>query len=107
MIERTNGALLAKVEGLFVDRGFRPTSIKPRIFPNETIIVVELEEEYVADAIKSGSDIEAALPESFILVIRKAPVVEAAKRANVASVNDTRVSRLIELLNERSRTSEH
>ena len=46
-------------------------------------------------------------PNSIILVIRKAPVAETPRRATVTSVNDSRVSRLIELLNERSRTYEH
>ena len=108
MTESHDNELIAKVRRLFGDHGFNPTAIKVRVFPNETIVVVELDEAVVSHAIEIGSTIESKLPGFYILVIRKAPHLEtAARRAAVSSVNDSRVSRLIELLNERSRTSEH
>ena len=108
MTESGNSQIVEKVGHLFADRGFNPITIQVRVFPSETIVVVELDEANVAEAINLSSSIESELPESCIIVVRKAPSLEiAAKRASVRSLNDSRVSRLIELLNERSRTSEH
>lgn len=95
------------VRRLLRERNFNPLSVSERAFPNETILVVELEDEYVADGIKASNDIERVLPAGCLLVIRRANKALSPTKANVTSVNDDRVSRLIELLNERSRTSEH
>jgi hypothetical protein len=107
MTDLQDREMIATVEQLFADRGFKPVSTSLRAFPNETIVVVELEANSVPDAIKISTEIEKELPPSFLLVIRKADVGASEKRATVTSVNDSRVSTLIELLNERSRTSEH
>ena len=63
MTARNGGDLVQIVERLFDDRGFIPTNVKVRTFPNETIVVVELEEDFLSNAIKAGPDIEAELPE--------------------------------------------
>jgi hypothetical protein len=107
MTDPLDDELIVTVQRLFTDRGFSPTSIKLRAFPDETIVVVELQGDAVSDALKVSTDIEKELPPSFLLVIRKADIAASANRSTVTSVNDNRVSRLIELLNERSRTSEH
>jgi hypothetical protein len=107
MTDQQDREMIATIERLFADRGFRPVSMSLRAFPGETIVVVELQPDSVPDAIKVSSEIERELPPSFLLVIRKAAISAFEKRGSVTSVNDNRVSNLIELLNERSRTSEH
>jgi hypothetical protein len=105
MIGSHDSEIIAKVAELFGERGLSPTTIKARVFPNGTIIVVELDADVVSSAIDIGQDIDNALPASHILVIRKAPPLETSMRpTTVSSVNDIRVSRLIELLSICSRT---
>ncbi|HZP75843.1 MAG TPA: ATP-binding protein [Pseudolabrys sp.] len=94
------------VRAAFASRGIELLSATARAFPNETIVVVEVPEEVLADAVRMSSEIETTLPGSYLLVVRGAKPPASLHKGNVSSVNDERVSKLIELLNERSRTSE-
>jgi hypothetical protein len=106
MIEVSDRELIERVERFFADRGLETISVTVRAFPNETIVIVEMESIFAEEAIKVTSEVESELPPGFLVVIRKADARVSVKKASVTSVNDNRVSRLIELLNERSRTSE-
>ncbi len=90
----------------FAERGVTPVDASSRQFPDETVIVVQVDESDFEAAIKLSSSIEAFLPENHMIVVRSAATSEVDDKGSIRSVADPKVSRLIELLNERSRTSE-
>lgn len=95
-----------QVRHLFLERGVHPISSVARPFPEETVVIVEVGEDDADTAIGLASSVEALLPPNHLVVVRRATDAEADEKSSIRTVNDARVSRLIELLNERSRTSE-
>jgi len=93
------------VEVSFAAAGVKPIAISFREFPNETMIIVEVSHGDLEAAIGQSSTIEGRLPPRHLVVVRKAAESSTPPRS-VTSVLDPAVSRLVELLNERSRTSE-
>lgn len=95
-----------QVRQLFVDRGVTPVATAARLFPEETVIIVEVKDDDADAAIGLASSIEALLPRGHLVVVRRATDSGVDEKSSIRTVNDEKVSRLIELLNERSRTSE-
>lgn len=94
------------VRRLFSERGITPDSVMVRTFPDETIVLMHVSEELYDKAIRASNEIDDELPPSVLAVIRKSEMSRSQTVESVSGVSDGRVSRLIELLNERSRTSE-
>ncbi len=96
-----------RVREMFLERGIEPVSTQVRQYPDETVVIVEFREPDAETAIGLASSVEASLPEDHLVVIRRVGSDEDdSERISIRTVNDPKVSRLIELLNERSRTSE-
>jgi hypothetical protein len=95
-----------RVQQLFVERGIQPVSTVARLFPEETVVIVEVGEGDADTAIGLASSVEALLPPNNLVVVRRTVDADIDERSSIKTVNDAKVSRLIELLNERSRTSE-
>src|SRR5262249_25149195 len=81
-------------------------SVQVRSFPGETIYVVEVEADALEAAVRGSAKVESALGSGNLVVVRPVKSLPQQARSAVHSVNDARVSKLVELLNERSRTSE-
>jgi hypothetical protein len=96
-----------KIGNAFAEKGVDVTSVTVRPFPNETVVVVEVSKSTLETAVRESIGIEGGLPKGYFIVVRPASSEDLQTLGSVSSVNDERVSRLIELLNERSRTSEH
>ena len=95
-----------EVRRLFQDRGVEPVTTSARVFPEETIVIVEVGETDTDAAIALASSVEALLPPNHLIVVRRTSDAETEDKSSIRTVNDGKVSHLIELLNERSRTSE-
>jgi Cdc6-like AAA superfamily ATPase len=95
-----------QVRQLFLDRGVEPVTATARVFPEETVVIIEVSEGDADTAIGLASSVEALLPPNHLIVVRRASDTVTDDKSSIRTVNDTKVSRLIELLNERSRTSE-
>lgn len=88
----------------FREHGVRPVSIRIRRFPGECIVIVEVASQ-LQKAIELSNKIDAEIPDGFVTVRQIEASSEPTAEA-VRSVRDERVTRLIELLDERSRTSQ-
>lgn len=90
----------------FQSQGVTPVSISIRKFPDEVVCVVFVEISDFPAAVSLAPDVEGVLPENHLVVVRRQESSAIGVRESVKGVGDPRVSRLVELLNERSRTSE-
>lgn len=98
--------LLRRIRLRFGEHGIMPTETEVREFPGETIVVVYVSEVDFGPALEVSSKIDAELQESTFVVVRKSLQSSIPNRGSIESIRDPRVTRLVELLNERSRTSE-
>lgn len=80
-------------------------SINLRQFPGELIVIVEVDQSLFDRALQVANTLDDKLPNGFVTV-RRSQAKEAVPRKTITSINDTSVTRLLELLNARSRTSE-
>jgi hypothetical protein len=98
----------ASVEDLvrshFSRHGIRPVDIKIRSFPGERIVIVEVASQ-LERAMEIGNELDQQIENGFVTV-RLVEETEAKILSPVDSVRDERVTRLIGLLEARSRTSE-
>lgn len=94
------------IKALFAARGVHPVKISIRHFPEETVVLALVAESDLDAAIKISSQIEDALPLGCLLVVRRQDNSVPIRQGRAENVNDPRVTRLVEILNERSRTSE-
>ncbi len=93
-----------QVREYFLEGGIRPVEIKIRRFPGETIVIVEVASQFQR-ATELGNSIDSEIEDGFVTVrLIKPP--EKSETPPVRSVRDERVTRLVSLLDERSRTSE-
>lgn len=90
----------------FKDRGISPLRVSAKAFPEETVVIVEVDDASSEAAINQASSIEAFLPPNHIIVVRRTADSGDDEKSSIKSLADPKISRLIELLNERSRTSE-
>lgn len=90
----------------FLERGIVPINVSARAFPEEVVVVVEVQKEEIEAAIAFSAQIEAFLPPNHLVVVRRGEKGLEDETSSIKSISDPKVSRLIELLNERSRTSE-
>lgn len=102
----TESEIATSVSRHFSARGIDPVRTSARQFPDETVVLVEVDEGDFQASVEAASSIEALLPKGHLIVVRPAVNFETETRGSIKSVADPKVSRLIELLNERSRTSE-
>lgn len=95
------------VERHFVEAGLLPVSVSVRSFPGEIIAVVEVDREFER-ALSLAEEIGGEIENGFVTVkqVSKAGIRRRVL-GPVKSVHDERVPALIELMNARSRTSEH
>lgn len=98
--------LLHRIVQRFSEHGITPVETVVREFPGETIVVMYVSESDYDSALEISSKIDAELPEPGFVVVRKAQQASTHGKSSIESIRDPRVTRLIELLNERSRTSE-
>lgn len=94
------------VQKRFVDAGIMVVDVAARQFPGEVIIVVQVPESEYQKAIELANRLDKEMKSGFIAVKKVAAPLGSARRSSVESINDARVTTLIELLNARSRTSE-
>lgn len=99
-------AIRASIGALFAKKGLRFISIDFREFPDELIVVINVPIEDQTAALGITAEIDGLIPTKGFSVIRASHVADTEALVSVKSVSDERVTRLIELLNERSRTSE-
>ncbi|MBR0969609.1 ATP-binding protein [Bradyrhizobium japonicum] len=90
----------------FAENGVVVRGVEVRSFPGETIYVVEVDPSAFEQAMRTSTQVEGTLGPGNLVVVRQAKVSSQEVASAVHSINDERVSKLIELLNERSRTSE-
>lgn len=101
-----HSAVRASIAGLFAKKGLHATSIDFREFPEELIVVVGVAESEQSEALRITAEIDELIPGNGFSVIRVVQQRSSDAPTSVRSLSDERVTRLIELLNERSRTSE-
>lgn len=96
--------LTAFVGREFERRGVHPVNVRVRSFPGERIVIVEVASQ-LERAMEIGGELDSLIPNGFVTVRQ---IEEAPTRVPnpVTSVRDERVTRLIGLLDARSRTSE-
>jgi hypothetical protein len=88
----------------FTDAGIRPLSVRVRSFPGERIVIVEVASQ-LERAIQVGNQIDPKIEDGFVTVrMIDEPAVQSTDA--VESIRDERVTRLVSLLDARSRTSE-
>lgn len=94
------------VRSHFVNGGVRPVEVRVRAFPGERIVVVEVASQ-LERAIELGNQLDPQIEDGFVTVrLAHAPDDAASAAGSVTSIRDERVTRLIGLLDARSRTSE-
>jgi hypothetical protein len=76
-----------------------------RRFPGELIVIVEVVESSFLRAVTLANEIELPSPQAFVTV-RKALVSEDRPASQVSSLNDPRLTALVELIEAKSRSSE-
>lgn len=94
------------IRSAFQAIGVPLVSAEIRRFPGETIYVVEVDPSTLDEAVRASTAVEGKLGPGTLVVVRPAKIISGETLAAVQSVNDEKVSKLIELLNEHSRTSE-
>lgn len=87
-------------------RGVTVLRTTVREFPDETILIIEVPDSDVDAAVNAAPQIEDELPENTMIVVRGSSSGLPDEKSSIRNINDSNVSRLIEILNERSRTSE-
>jgi hypothetical protein len=81
-------------------------SVVTRHFPGEAIILVVTPPEYLERAVRLANQLDDLVPNGFITV-RKSEIAERESAgASVSSLDDPRITLLLDLLSSRSRTSE-
>lgn len=105
MSETVKDSIAELVQSAFERAGiFAHVSV--RRFPGETIVIVEVEEGDLSDAVTVASDLDDQVPNGFITVKKAAQQIHKPALLAASSLRDDRVNDLVELLSARSRTSE-
>ncbi len=100
-------AVRTLVERYFVNAGLHPISVTVRSFPGEIIAVVEVDSDFER-ALSLAEEVGEQIESGFVTVKQTSKAAERRRTMGpVKTVHDERVSDLIELMNARSRTSEH
>jgi hypothetical protein len=97
------------VSDSFLKGGVVPRSVEFRSFPGEVIVIVNVADDYYLDALRVADSID--FPEEFDGFVTVKKVAgnkneENRKKLRIESIHDTRITKLIEILNSKSRTSE-
>jgi AAA ATPase domain len=90
----------------FEDAGIPIDRLETRRFPGEVIVVVFTSELYLADAVNLANELDSLIEQGFVTVKKSEREQEQAPTRSPTSIDDARISALIELLLSRSRTSE-
>lgn len=106
MSDSTNDDILELVHTAFEKANIPVAKSTIRRFPGETIVVVEVNESDLAEAVVIASGLDSKLLDGFVTVKKAQKEVAKAGFKKAGSLVDPRVNDLIELLNARSRTSE-
>lgn len=97
--------VMTLVSSRFELAGISPRSIEIRTYPGETIAIVEVEADYEL-ALSLAEELDEKIEHGFVTVRQAPKRAQKPTAGPVKSINDERVSSLIELMNARSRTSE-
>ena len=80
--------------------------LETRRFPGEVIVVVFASEDHLRDAVNLANELNSLIDQGFVTVKKSDRAREVIQGGSPASLDDPRISALIELLSSRSRTSE-
>jgi hypothetical protein len=94
-----------RIEQAFSETGIPVISVETRHFPGESIVIVEVSARY-DEAVRLAGELDLDIPNGFVTVRRGLEKPSASQQGSVSNIDDERVSRLIGLINARSRTSE-
>lgn len=89
----------------FENKGIEVASIETRAFPGEQIVIVEVIDDY-DKALELANELDHLVDEGFITIRKGPPKHTDGPAERVKSVNDPRVTTLVETLKSQSRTSE-
>jgi hypothetical protein len=106
MTSSTTDDILDLVRTAFAKAQIPLSSATIRTFPNEVIVIVEVQSNHFSDALSIASDLDSKIQNGFVTVRKAKQEDETTQFTRAQSLLDPRVSALIELLNARSRTSE-
>lgn len=101
---QSDAAVETLVRAHFLRNGVRPVGISIKTFPGERIVIVEVATQ-LDRALELGGQLDEQIDDGFVTV-RLVEEPEATIDSPVESIRDERVTRLIGLLEARSRTSE-
>lgn len=79
-------------------------SIVARRFPNENIVIVEVREQHFMSAVEFANSLDLSAQNAFVTV-RRVAVTAKKDESKLASLADSRITKFIELIDARSRTS--
>jgi hypothetical protein len=105
MVEEKTATPEAIVKERFLDENVNVESVSSRQFPDELIIIVEVNEEEFDRAVEIANSLDDKFDDGFVTV-KKVKGVSSAHYKSVKSLDEEPVSHLVSLLNARSRTSE-
>jgi hypothetical protein len=77
-----------------------------RRFPGEVIVVVFASEDHLQEAVNLANELDSFIEQGFVTVKKSERKRDVTQRGSPTSIDDPRISALIELLSSRSRTSE-
>jgi AAA ATPase domain len=80
--------------------------LETRRFPGEVIVVVFVFEQHLREAVDLANELDPLIEQGFVTVKKSEREREIPRRDSPTSIDDPRISALIELLSSRSRTSE-
>jgi len=107
-IDRT--ALASSIEQTFHAEGLEPSRVEEKIYPEETIYVVYVDDDEIELAGKIGNAIDRELEtlglNAFVVARRTPKESRPSARPLTQGVQDERSTRLTQLITARSRTSE-
>ena len=98
---------ISVLQDRLLSAGIDAVRITSRSFPGETIFVVEVTPHDFERTVRVAAEISDILEGSFVTVRKVSASAEKGPLPKVESLADHRITELIELLNSRSRTSEH
>lgn len=101
--------IVSLVKADFRTAGIEVTDVTLRHFPGEVIVVVEVRPDDFQESVALASKFDSRIPGGFITVKRASQIstIGDQKAVRIESLSDLRVNSLVELLDSRSRTSEH
>lgn len=99
------GGIDERVRSAFREGGVPISGLNVRHFPGEIIVIVEVRESNFIRAVELANSVDLPDTHAFVTV-RKVEAPDEVYRTRVSSLNDPRITALVELIEAKSRTSE-